>query len=168
MRTFLIISVALAGSSLMAADGFNADPNAVSPRIVAEVSVGTAGFEGGLAGEFRYRDRGEWQIRPEVFINDDSRIGVALSLSWDINGALNLPDGHELVIGPRVAFHNSDHDKWGLDAMAIYSFPLFADKPFHHNIEIIGTAGVLEHRDDNDNVSSRLGASIGVGYAYRF
>ncbi len=73
-----------------------------------------------------------------------------------------------LFIGPRVAYHNSDHDKWGLDALGIYSFPLFPDKPFHHHIEIIGTAGVIDHRDDSDNVSSRLSASIGIGYAYKF
>ncbi len=152
----------------MAADGAVADPNADSPRIVGEVTVGTAGFEGGIAGEFRWHDHAQWQLRPEVFINEDSRIGVALSLSWDLVPSINLPDGHEFYIGPRVVYHNSDHDKWGLDAIAIYSFPLFSDKPFHHHIEIIGTAGVLEHRDDNDNVSSRLGASIGVGYAYKF
>jgi hypothetical protein len=168
MRSLLVPVLSLPGSLLLAADGVIGDPATVTPRIAAEAMVGTAGFEGGLAAEFIFHDPSIWQIRPEVFINDDSRVGLAVSLSWDLNAVARLPDGHEFFIGPRVAYHNSDHDKLELDAMGIYSFPLFQDKPIHHHIEIIGTVGVLEHRDDNDNVSSRIGASIGLGYAYQF
>ncbi len=168
MRILLTAACALTATTcLQAVDGPPlADTDAT--RLAAEVLLGSPGFEAGVAGEFRWHNSTEWQIRPELFINEDERVGAAVSLSWDLAPVFTLPAGHELFLGPRVAYHNSDHSKWGFDAMALYSFPLFPDREFRHNIEIMGTVGILQHRDDSDKVSSRFGASLGVGYAYRF
>jgi hypothetical protein len=160
-------SLSLLMPALIAADRPLGD-DWLTPRLVGEASIGTAGFEIGVAAEFRCHDVDIWQVRPEAFVNDDGRIGVGASIGWDLHRFMNLPDGHDLIVGPRVAFHNSDHDKWEADAMGIYSFPILPDKPFHHHIEIIGTLGVLQHRDDDGSRDARVGASIGAGYAYQF
>ena len=168
MRYLLPSSLLLVGSVLGAADQAAIRDAATNPRLIADVNVGTAGFEAGLAMEFRFNDAPNWEIRPEAFINDDSRAGAGIMLGWDLGKGIGLPEGHDLYVGPRAVYHNSDHDKFEIDAEAIYSFPLFHQNPNRHFIEIIGSAGYLQHRNDDDSVDNRFGATIGVGYAFQF
>jgi hypothetical protein len=168
MRYLITSSLCLIGSLLTAADQMGLHDVSQYPRAVADVNVGTAGFEAGIALEFRFLDAPNWEIRPEAFINDDSRVGAGVLLAWDLGKGFGLPDGHDLYLGPRVVYHNSDHDKWELDGEAIYSFPIFHQNPNRHFIEIIGSVGYLQHRDDDDSQSNRFGATIGIGYAFQF
>jgi hypothetical protein len=159
MRTTIIpLIVLLAGAGAAAgADGIN------PPQLVGEVLVGTSGVEPGVAAEFRLPIEHPLILRPELFLQDGDRPGIAFAVLWPI--PFILPAGHEFVIGPRVAYHNGDQydaPHGELDAMAIYSFPIIPSQPGHHHIEIITALGIL---DDN---GPTLGVSVGAGYAYSF
>ena len=98
------------------------------PRGVAQILVGSAGFEPGIAAEWRWRSEPAMQVRPELSINDNGRVGAAVSLSWGLRSSSNdrfaLPGGSDIFIGPRVAFHNRDVDGWEVGAIGIYSLAL--------------------------------------------
>jgi hypothetical protein len=149
------------GSAVSAADLLPSDP--VAPRVVAQVIFGTAGFEPGVAAEWRVSDR-RLLIRPEASINEDGHLGFGASLGWNL-AFLDLPERHTISIGPRVVYHNTDEYKWGADAMAIWSFD-FIDTPRHrHYLEVIGTIGFIE---DDEHDETDAGASAGIGYGFQF
>jgi hypothetical protein len=135
------------------------------PRAVAQVLVGTAGFEPGVAAEWRLGDQ-PLMARPELFINEDGNLGFGASLGFDL-GFFRLPDRHTLTVGPRIAFHNSDESGWEADAMAIWNFDVAPGDRGHHFIEVIGAVGILEDEEDPDK-NAKFGASIGLGYGYQF
>lgn len=171
MRYMTIAAAATAmtmnGYTAYAADVMN-DDGVSNPRGVAELLLGSAGFEGGVAAEIRGSGSEYWQVRPEVFINEDSRVGAGVSLDWDLGRVVQLPHDQDLYVGPRVVYHNSNHDKWELGGTAIYSIPIFSGHPERNHLEIIGAAGYLEHRSNDGDHSDRFGGTLGLGYAYQF
>lgn len=131
--------------------------------MVGEALVGTSNFEPGVAAEFRLPAEPPLVIRPELFVQDGDRPGIACAVLWQI--PFTLPAGHDFMLGPRAAFHNGEHsgDPMGeLDAMGIYSFPIIPSQPGHHHIEIITALGLL------DKDGTTIGFSVGAGYAYSF
>ncbi len=137
----------------------------LSPRLSAQLLVGTAGFEPGLAAEWRWRQsEGALSARPEIFVNDDGRIGGGASLGWRVDWS-GMNTRHDLTIGPRIVFHNSDDDGWEASAMAIYAIPITSIQPERHFIQVIGAVGVLEDTDDDD---TDIAATMGAAYALRF
>ncbi len=138
-----------------------------NPRLVAQVLFGTSGFEPGVAVEWRFSDKYTALVRPEVFLNEDSRPGFGVSLGCEL-GFLGLPQGQAITVGPRVVYHNSDDSGWAGDVLAIYHFNLRSDgHATGHFLEAIGALGVLEDKRD-DNSGARLGASVGVAYGFQF
>ncbi|HEX3133943.1 MAG TPA: hypothetical protein VHX44_10235 [Planctomycetota bacterium] len=135
------------------------------PRLVAEVVVGTAGFEPGVAAEWRFGDP-HFLVRPEVFINDDGDLGGGASIGWELT-CFHLPDRHTITVGPRVVYHNSDDYGWGADAMAIWHFDLVPAQRGRHFLEVIGTVGAIEEEKPGDNDIDPA-VSVGVGYGYQF
>jgi hypothetical protein len=161
--------VAVSVSSGVAADrvGLGGDDLA-NPRIVPQILFGTSGFEPGVAAEWRFTADRMALVRPEVFINEDGRIGGGVSLGYELG--FHLPDGHSLSIGPRIVFHNSDDSGWEGDAMVIYHMNVRPDgQATRHYIDVIGAVGVLEDKSkDDDNSEARGGASIGLAYGFQF
>ncbi len=153
------------------------------PRGVAQILVGSAGFEPGIAAEWRWRSEPAMQVRPELSLNDNGRVGAAVSLSWGLRSSSNdryaLPGGSDIFLGPRVAFHNRDVDGWEVGAIGIYSLALDqyfrapADRdeiarhapPPSHFLEIIGTLGGIEHKHPDD---IRFAGAVGLAFAYQF
>lgn len=136
------------------------------PRLVAQALVGTAGFEPGVAAEWRF-GAPHLVIRPEVFINDDDHdrdVGAGLSVGFQV---FDLPERHAITIGPRIVHHNSDDYGWGADAMAIWHFDLVPSHRGRHFLEVIGTVGVIEEERRGDNDADPA-ASVGAGYGFQF
>jgi hypothetical protein len=153
------------------------------PRGVAQIMLGSAGFEPGVAAEWRWRYEPRLQVRPEVFLNDSSRAGVACSLTWELktspNAPIHLPPGQDIFLGPRVAYHNRDQDGWEVGALGIYSIaldPLVAAQPDRdaprvraaepsHFLEILASLGAIEHKHPDD---LRFSGTLGLAFAYQF
>jgi hypothetical protein len=157
MRTAIIPFITLLAGACPGADGF------APPRVVGEALIGTSNFEPGVAAEFRLPVAPPLIIRPELFVQNGDRPGIACAALWVV--PFNLPAGHEFVAGPRAAYHNGDHHddpKGELDGMAIYSIPIIPSQPGHHHIEIISALGLL------DKDGTTIGFSVGAGYAYSF
>lgn len=137
------------------------------PRVGAEIMLGTSGAEPGLFAEWRLSGSA-MLVRPEVFLNEDERVGAAASLAWEPE-FLHLPERQHLGLGPRVIYHNSDDHGWEVDLMAMWSFDLVPAQRGRHYLEVLGAIGALQednhHDDSKDTV---LGASIGIGYGYQF
>jgi hypothetical protein len=138
------------------------------PRLVGEVLFGTSGFEPGVAAEWR-TTMGSFakMIRPEVLINEDGRPGGAVSLNCLIAEA-PMPEGHSLSIGPRLAYHNSDDSGWEGAVLAIYHIDIAPGQGHRHFIEVIGAAGILEDKRDDEDHSARFGGTVGVAYGFQF
>jgi hypothetical protein len=137
------------------------------PRLIGEVTFGTAGFEPGVAAEWTFNAEPRLMVRPEVLISQDGRPGVGVSLDWGLN-FIGLPAGQDLTVGPRVIYHNADDWGWGADLLAIYSVDIVPSTPGHHYVEVLGTLGAIEDRRDSDNRNTRVAASIGLAYGYQF
>jgi hypothetical protein len=135
------------------------------PRLVGEVLIGTAGFEPGIAAEWRF-DAQYLLVRPEVILNEDHRPGFGGSVAWDLK-CFALPERQSLTVGPRVMYHNSDEYGWGVDAMAIWHFDLVPSQRGRHFLEVIGTVGAIEEEKTGDN-DIELGFSAGVAYGFQF
>ncbi len=135
------------------------------PRLVGQVLFGTAGFEPGIAAEWRFGEP-HLLVRPEVFLNEDSRAGIGASLGWELN-FLALSERHAITIGPRVVYHNSDDYGWGADAMAIWHFDLIPSQRGRHFLEVIATGGVIEEEKDGDS-DAEPGFSVGAAYGFQF
>jgi hypothetical protein len=135
------------------------------PRLVAQAMVGTAGFEPGVAAEWRFKGP-HLLVRPEAFISEDHDLGVGASIGWELT-FFNLPERHTITLGPRVVYHNSDDYGWGADAMAIWHFDLVPSQRGRHFLEVIGTVGAIEdeRRGDND-IDPAI--SVGAGYGFQF
>ena len=134
------------------------------PRAVAQVLVGTAGFEPGVAAEWRFGDA-HLMVRPELFLGEDHNLGFGGSIGWELD-FFNLPERHSITIGPRLVYHNSDDYGWGIDGMVIYSLDLIPSQRGRHFLEVIGTAGAIE-KEETDN-DMQFGASVGLGYGFQF
>jgi hypothetical protein len=137
------------------------------PRVGAQVLAGTSGIEPGIFAEWRLSEA-NLQLRPEVFINEDGKVGAGGSVGWE-PGFLHLPEHNTLAIGPRVVFHNSDDSGWEVDLMAIWSMDLVPSQRGRHFLEFIGAIGALEEEEeDDDDEETVVGASIGIGYGFQF
>ena len=135
------------------------------PRLVAQALVGTAGFEPGVAVEWRFGPS-HLLVRPEVFISEDHDLGLGGSIGWECS-FLNLPERHAITVGPRIVYHNSDDYGWGADAMAIWHFDLVPSQRGRHFLEVIGTVGAIEEEKRGDN-DVEPGFSVGAGYGFQF
>lgn len=140
------------------------------PRLVAQALVGTAGFEPGVAAEWRFGGPHTMLVRPEVFISRDQHgdhdhnVGLGGSVAWEL--PFNLPERHVITLGPRVVYHNSDQYGWGADAMAIWHFDLVPSQRGRHFLEVIGTVGAIEEKYGDDDIEPAV--SIGAGYGFQF
>lgn len=145
------------------------------PRLIGQALVGTAGFEPGVAAEWTFPGAHPLRLRPELFLNDRPRPGIAGSVSWGVLGDV-LPAGHELFIGPRLAYHNNRHDHDGrrdddhdlhygfeFGAVGFYVFPIVPSQPGRHWIEIIAAPGIVDSKDDWDPA-----ITVGAAYGYAF
>jgi len=134
-------------------------------RIAPEIMVGTAGFEPGVALEYRVN---EWNIRPEAFLSEDIRVGAGLAALYDFGNVIDLGGKSSLGFGPRLVYHNSDKNGWEGDAMAEYSYSL-DDAPvaFKQAVGLLGDLGIREHKENGDH-KLELGASVGAFYSFRF
>lgn len=135
------------------------------PRAVAQALVGTAGFEPGIAAEWRFGDP-HLLVRPELFLNEDNRLGFAASIGWELE-FLNLPERQALTIGPRLVYHNSDEYGWGIDALVIWHFDLVPSQRGRHFLEAIGAVGAIEEEKGGDD-DVEPGFSVGIGYGFQF
>jgi len=162
-HAFALVPTLLIGTTctLFAANEHN---NGI-PRVVAQVLVGTAGFEPGAAAEWRFGVP-HLLVRPEVFINEDHRLGLGASLGWELT-CFNLPEPHTITVGPRVVYHHSDDYGWGVDAMAIWHFDLVPSQRGRHFLEVIGAVGAIEEEKRGDN-DVEPGLSVGAGYGFQF
>lgn len=137
------------------------------PRLGVQVLAGTSGIEPGAYAEWRLSEAG-LQLRPEVFINEDGKVGAGGAIAWE-PGFIDLPKRHALAFGPRVVYHNSDESGWEVNLLAIWSFDLVPSQHGRHYLEVIGAVGVLEEQEeDGDDEESVVGASIGIGYGFQF
>ena len=137
-----------------------------SLSIVPQAVAGTAGFEPGIAVEWRSTQIGRFIIRPEVSLSEDERIGGGGAILYDLSSDLHLPAEHALSVGPRFVAHNSDDTGWEVDAMATYAIA-FGDltQKWRHSAGVLAAVGVREDRRDDEN---DIGASGGVFYSFRF
>jgi hypothetical protein len=165
VATCSLFAAALA--PLSAADNLGIDSN--YPRVGAEVLFGTSGFEPGITAAWRFHSGASTTmiVRPEVTISEDGRPGAALSVDWNLD-FFNLPRNQTLAIGPRIAYHNSDDHGWEGSLFGLYSFDFMNDHPGHHFFEIIGAAGIVEDKSNDNDKATRFAGTIGVGYAYQF
>lgn len=166
IRSPFFIVTALLGAAAL--PSFAAEPHADHlPRVGAQVLAGTSGIEPGAFAEWRLSKPG-LLLRPEVFINEDGKVGGGGAVAWE-PGFIDLPERHTLALGPRLVFHNSDESGWELDLLAIWSFDLVPSQRGRHYLEIIGAVGALEEEEDNDDDEETVvGASIGIGYGFQF
>ncbi|MBA3697369.1 MAG: hypothetical protein H0W78_00685 [Planctomycetes bacterium] len=157
--------IATSALPLAAVDHDHAD---YLPRVGVQVLAGTSGIEPGIFAEWRLSEACV-QLRPELFVNEDSKVGGGGgALVWE-PGFIHLPERHALAIGPRAVFHNSDRSGWEVDLMVIWSMDLDPSQRGRHFLEVIGAVGVLEDEDkDEDEDDSVIGASIGIGYGFQF
>jgi len=163
MRTIPTLIATSLTVALAAADGLGVE----EPRVAAQLLFGTAGFEPGLAVEMALGRLDHAIIgRPEVFVNEDGKIGGGLTVGWDIGDRLIL-DGDDLMVGPRVVYHNGDDHGWELSAAAIYSLPMFNARAPHH-VQVIAAGGIMEDKEGDDDSEMRFGVTFGASYAYQF
>lgn len=136
-------------------------------RVVPQVMINNAGFEPGVAMEFRTAGDRTWVLRPELLITDaGDDIGGGLSLLVDVAQPSILPDNSSILVGPRAVHHNEEDFGWDAGAMAMWSMGLGRDLTItHHHIEVIGVIGVVDDRDEDDLDPS---LTVGGAYAYRF
>jgi hypothetical protein len=163
-RLFLLITCAAATAAT--AEG--------SVALVPQLLVGTAGFEPGLAVEWRSSAIQPVILRPEAFVNEDGRVGAGGSVLWDVAPAVSLPRQQSLAIGPRVVYHNAEETGWEADVMATWSMDLSSgSSPWRHSVGLLAAVGVREDRPEDDLFDQSrddlaLGASGGGFYAFRF
>lgn len=152
------VALALTGPDASAADN--------DLRISPQAVVGTAGFEPGLAFEWRRLEQPLLILRPEVFVSEDGRIGAGGAILYDVSLILNLPKRQAVTAGPRAVYHNADHYGWEADAMATWSYDLVGGaRAWQHTVGVLGAVGVIQDKkhDDHD-----LGASAGIFYSFKF
>ena len=134
--------------------------------IVPQLTFGTAGFEPGVALEWRINGQQPIVLRPEVFVNEDHRIGGGGSVLLDLTRTINLPEQHSVAIGPRVVHHHADDISWEADALVTWNYDL-SDRLAvrRHAVGLLGALGVLHDRRDDQQ---ELGATAGATYSFRF
>jgi hypothetical protein len=135
-------------------------------RILPQITAGTAGFEPGVALEWRSKDLKPVIVRPEVFISEDGRPGGGAALLYDATSVFDLRRRQSLAIGPRAVYHNSDESGWEVDAMATWTIELSGShRPWEHAVGVLGALGVRHDKEENEN---DIGATGGAFYSYRF
>lgn len=164
LRTLAVVSAMLTGSAF-AAEG--------DLRITPQLMIGTAGFEPGVALEYRAPSSPTLVFRPEVFLSEDERLGGGGAVLFAPH--FNLPAGHDLCVGPRLVYHNSDDTGFEADALATYSVALAGTQPsaqhFVGGLAALGLRDDRQHDHDDDHRHHHdlaIGASVGVFYSYRF
>jgi hypothetical protein len=160
-----VAAIIASASTLAAADPVvNHDDDV---RIVPQIMVGTSGFEPGVALEYRPAGIG-WNIRPEVFLSEDVRVGAGLAALYDFGEVIDLGNQSSLEFGPRLVYHNADNDGWEGDAMAEYVYGLDNHPTtFKQSVGLLGALGLREHKENGDH-KLEFGANVGVFYAFRF
>jgi hypothetical protein len=155
MKTFIAVLALTAAVSTTSAMEWK------DVRVGPQALIGTSGFEPGAFAEFTWD---HFRLRPELFIQDFARPGAGVAALWKL--PVKLLDGHTLHVGPRLAYHNGDHNddpRGELSAMAIYNLPIppkQADS--RHNVEIIAATGLV------DEDGAEFAFSAGAGYVFRF
>ena len=135
-------------------------------RIVPQITAGTAGFEPGVALEWRSKDLSPVIVRPEAFISEDGRPGGGAALLYDATSMFDFRNRQSFAIGPRAVYHNSDESGWEVDAMATWTIELSGShRPWEHSVGVLGAIGVRHDKEDNEN---DVGATGGAFYSYRF
>jgi len=164
MRSFAAACTCLLATAAPFASAVVVDHD-VWPRLLAQIEVGTAGFEPGVAAEWTInRSAHAWRIRPEIFLSDDEEFGTGVSVSFAIPWSA-IPDHHELFIGPRIAWHGGDDYGFEASAQATYTLPIVRGTPNRHFIQGIAALGVIDDRDDDE---IDLAATVGIAYGYQF
>lgn len=158
-----LISIFAAGTQPLVA--VDQPRDTVSTRLIGELMLGTSGFEPGIAAELRTVGLAHI-IRPEIFLNEDFRPGFGISVAWNLT-FLDLPDRQMISVGPRAVYHNSDNSGWEADAMAIWHMNMGSKQRSQHYLEVIGTLGALQDKDD-DRRDTVIGASAGLAYGFQF
>lgn len=168
MKSFTLI---LASSFLLSATAGASEVGSLTSadhdlRIVPQLVVGTAGVEPGVALEYRTASLNRMIIRPEVFLNEDSRVGGGGALLYNVGESFDLPHEQALAFGPRLVSHNSDKNSWEFDAMATYGISLSSmTQPWRHAVGLLAAVGV---RHDKEHDEARIGANGGIFYSFRF
>ncbi len=165
LRTFTVVSVMLSGCAFAVEGDF---------RITPQLMVGTAGFEPGLALEYRAPASPNIVFRPELFLSEDERLGGGGAVLFAPH--FDLPSGQELCFGPRFVYHNSDDTGYEADALATYSVAIGGMQPnarhFVGGLAALGLRDDRHHDDDYDDGHHHhdlaIGASVGAFYSYRF
>lgn len=134
-------------------------------RLVPQLSIGSAGFEPGLAVEGRPDGDLPLVLRPVLFLSEDGHLGGGAAVLYDLSRSLDLTPRYALAIGPSVLYHNSDDHGWEAAAMATWSYDLSGGMdPWRHSIGVTGSVGILE---DERNDDQDLGLSAAFFYSYR-
>jgi hypothetical protein len=166
LNTPAIIPRILACTAAIVLVGATASAAENDLRIIPQLTAGTAGAEPGIALEWRSSDLPLYALRPEVFVNEDGRLGAGAAVIYDISPRLGLPRRQALAVGPRLLYHNADHYGWEADALASWSFDLMGGaSAWKHSVGVLGALGVAHDKEHGDN---DLGASAGIFYSYRF
>lgn len=159
-------ALTLACIAVLAVTGSTASAAENDQRILPQLMVGTAGFEPGLALEWRGRERLSYVIRPEVFVNEDGGVGGGGAILVDVSAQFDLNARHSLAIGPRVVHHNADQYGWEADVLATWGYDLVGgEQSWQHAIGVLGAVGVV---DDEEHGDDDLGLTAGVFYSFGF
>lgn len=166
MRSFVVLALV----SLSAALGASEERGL---RIAGQMMVGTSDQEVGAALEVPFGEVNLLMARPELFFNQDAKLGGGGALLWQLPIDA-LPIEHSMWMGPRALVHNQDENDsapksasgWEFDAMGIYNVPV-ADG-HRHNVELIACLGFLQEKRAGADDTIGVGFSIGAAYAYRF
>lgn len=153
--TAILASATMA--ALAAADQAGPSPQwAVGPQLL----VASPAVEFGAVAEFRTATDATPTLRPEIFINDDGRLGAGASVLWNLSVRDRLPAGQYLALGPRVVIHNTDDESWELGGIATWTI---ASTLSGQSFEALATAGIVRDRRHDD-----LDLGLGIGVAYLF
>lgn len=133
-------------------------------RLVPQLAVGTAGFEPGLALEWRGSDHVDMIVRPELLLSEDGDLGGGGAVLYDLTPRLGLQIEQSVAVGPRIVYHNSDDTGWELSALGTWSYDLSgAPDTWRHAVGVLAALGLSEDRRHDD---ADLAATVGVFYAF--
>lgn len=155
-RIRLIALLAVAAAGAWAADS--------DIRLVPQLAVGTAGFEPGLALEWRGSNHPGLVVRPELLLSEDGDLGGGLAVLCDLTPKLGLRAEQSVAVGPRIVYHNSDDTGWEASALGTWSYDLGGGPDsWRHAVGVLAALGLSEDRRQDD---IDLAATVGVFYAF--
>lgn len=135
-------------------------------RLVPQLSVGTSGFEPGVALEWRSTRFSSVIVRPEVFLSDGRHPGAGGAVLYDFSHDLALPLRHAIAAGPRAVYHNSDDRSWEAGGLGTYSYDLSSGpKSWRHSVGALAALGVIQ---ENHPDEMTVGLTLGAFYAFGF